>query len=69
MTVRKGDKVLFQKEKRTGDPRDSDAIGIVKSFPRPGLVDLLCEGKGADYRTSVGNIKKVYGNVFDEVVE
>ncbi len=65
MKVVKGDKVLFQLNKRPGEPRGSDAIGIVKLFPRPGLVDLLCKGEWSDYRTSIDNIKEVFGNVFD----
>lgn len=65
MKVVKGDKVLFQLNKRPGEPRDPDAIGIVKLFPRPGLVDLLCKEEWSDYRTSIDNIKEVFGNVFD----
>lgn len=69
MKVTKGDKVLFQKEKRPGEPRDPDEIGIVKLFPKPGVVDLLCKEIGSDYRTSIDNIKEVLGNVFDEVAK
>ena len=67
MALKKGDKVLFQKEKRVGEARDPDALGIVKLFPRPGMVDLLCEGEFSDYRTTIDNIKDIYGNVFDKV--
>ncbi len=66
MEVIKGDKVLFQRYKRPGEPRGPDGIGIVQSFPAPTMVDLLCEGKRDNYRTSIDSIKEVYGNVFTE---
>lgn len=65
MQVVKGDKVLFQRNKRPGEACDPDGIGIVKCFPRPAVVDLLCEGTDSDYRTSIDMIKEVYGNVFE----
>lgn len=65
MQVVKGDKVLFQQNKRPGEACEPDGIGIVKCFPRPAVVDLLCQGEGLDYRVSIDMIKEVYGNVFE----
>ena len=65
MQVTKGDKVTFRREKRVGEARDPDGIGIVKFFPAPTVVDLLCKERNSDYRTSIDNIVEVHGNVFD----
>ena len=64
MKVAKGDKVLFSKFKDPGsETLNTNCVGIVQCFPSPTMVDMLC--KGDDYRTTIDNIKKVYGNVFD----
>jgi len=69
MKVVKGDKVLFQRYKRPNEPREPDGVGIVRDFRSSITVDLLCEGEGMDYTTSIDNIKEVHGNVFDEAAK
>ena len=72
MEVKKGDKVLFYADGSfaTGAgkiPKNAKlTFGIVKEIASPSYVDMLCQGKGLDYRVSKNGIVKRLGNVFEE---